>query len=101
MNISSIFHRAPKEPDHAESWPERSGEARVLVEHPDTAESLAHAETLRRAGYDAAVCPDPTANSLAGRGRGTSRTTSRAGTGATRSARCSPAGAAHLPTTQT
>jgi len=41
-------------------WPERSGRARVLIEHPDPATVWAEAEAMRDAGYDVAVCAGPT-----------------------------------------
>jgi hypothetical protein len=41
-------------------WPARSGKSRVLVENPDRADLLAHADILRDAGYDVAVCSGPT-----------------------------------------
>ena len=46
-------------------WPEPSGRPRILVESPDRADLWAHAETLREAGFDVAVCAgpiDPTAS---------------------------------------
>src|SRR4051812_337974 len=61
MTISNIFNRANGEPDHPDTWPERSGKTRVLIEHPDAAELWAHADTLLEAGYDTAVCPGPSA----------------------------------------
>ncbi|MGZ4373093.1 MAG: hypothetical protein ACXVRQ_12990 [Gaiellaceae bacterium] len=44
---------------HPGDWPERNGRARILVESPDHADLWAHAETLREAGYDVAVCIGP------------------------------------------
>jgi hypothetical protein len=44
---------------HPGDWPARKGRARVLVESPDHAELWAHAETLREAGFDVAVCIGP------------------------------------------
>ncbi len=40
-------------------WPEPSGRPRILVESPDRADLWAHAETLREAGFDVAVCAGP------------------------------------------
>jgi hypothetical protein len=40
-------------------WPERSGRARVLIEHPDGMALWTEAEALREAGYDVAVCKGP------------------------------------------
>ena len=44
---------------HLEEWPARSGKARVLIENPDRADLWAHAELLRKAGYDVAMCGGP------------------------------------------
>jgi hypothetical protein len=46
---------------HPEDWPEQSGKPRVLIENPDQADLWAHADVLREAGYDVAVCAGPTA----------------------------------------
>ncbi len=46
---------------HPEEWPEESGKPRVLIENPDRADLWAHAEVLREAGYDVAMCAGPTA----------------------------------------
>ena len=40
-------------------WAAPSGRPRVLVESPDRADLWAHAETLREAGFDVAVCAGP------------------------------------------
>jgi hypothetical protein len=48
---------------HPDEWPAQSGKARVLIENPDRADLWAHAEVLREAGYDVAVCGGPTAAS--------------------------------------
>jgi DNA-binding NtrC family response regulator len=40
-------------------WPERRGEARVLVENPDGAEQWALHSILAAAGHDVAVCVGP------------------------------------------
>ncbi len=45
---------------HPEEWPARSGKARVLIENPDRADLWAHADLLRKAGYDVAMCGGPT-----------------------------------------
>jgi hypothetical protein len=47
-------------PIHPEEWPARSGKARVLIENPDRADLWAHADLLRKAGYDVAMCGGPT-----------------------------------------
>jgi len=47
------------------TWSPRSTKPRVLVENPDRAELLAHADILRDAGYDVAICTGPDT----GRGR--------------------------------
>ncbi len=44
---------------HPEAWPEQSGKPRVLIENPDGAELWAHADVLREAGYDVAMCGGP------------------------------------------
>jgi hypothetical protein len=46
---------------HPEEWPEQSGRPRVLIENPDGADLWAHADVLREAGYDVAVCGGPDA----------------------------------------
>lgn len=45
---------------HPGEWPEQSSKPRVLIENPDGAELWAHAEVLREAGYDVAMCGGPT-----------------------------------------
>jgi hypothetical protein len=45
---------------HPEEWPEPSGNPRVLIENPDGADLWAHADVLREAGDDVAVCGGPT-----------------------------------------
>ena len=45
---------------HPEEWPAPTGKPRVLIENPDRADLWAHAEVLREAGYDVAVCAGPT-----------------------------------------
>ena len=46
---------------HPAEWPEQSGNPRVLIENPDGAELWAHADVLREAGYDVAMCGGPAA----------------------------------------
>jgi hypothetical protein len=46
---------------HPEEWPEQTGKPRVLIENPDRADLWAHADLLRREGYDVATCGGPTA----------------------------------------
>lgn len=46
---------------HPEDWPEHSGKPRVLIENPDRADLWAHADVLREAGYDVALCGGPIA----------------------------------------
>ncbi len=46
---------------HPGEWPEPSGKPRVLIENPDRADLWAHADLLRKAGYDVAQCVGPTA----------------------------------------
>jgi hypothetical protein len=41
-----------------EGW-SGSGRARVLIEDPDSVDLYAHADVLRRAGYDVALCTGP------------------------------------------
>jgi hypothetical protein len=52
---------------HPEDWPARSGKARVLIENPDRADLWAHADLLRKAGYDVAMCGGPTDDEAEGR----------------------------------
>lgn len=44
---------------HPGEWPEESSKPRVLIENPDGAELWAHADVLREAGYDVAMCGGP------------------------------------------
>jgi hypothetical protein len=46
---------------HPEEWPEPSGKPRVLIENPDRGDLWAHADLLRKEGYDVAMCGGPTA----------------------------------------
>ena len=46
---------------HPGEWPEHAGKPRVLIENPDRADLWAHADLLRRAGYDVAICGGPVA----------------------------------------
>jgi hypothetical protein len=46
---------------HPEEWPEHGGKPRVLIENPDRADLWAHADLLREAGYDVAICGGPVA----------------------------------------
>lgn len=58
----SLFGRKrPPQVIHPEEWPERGAKTRVLIENPDGAELWAHADLLREAGYDVAVCGGPAA----------------------------------------
>jgi hypothetical protein len=45
---------------HPDEWPAQTGKARVLIENPDRADLWAHADLLREAGYDVAMCGGPT-----------------------------------------
>jgi hypothetical protein len=45
---------------HLEEWPAQTGKTRVLIENPDRADLWAHADVLRKAGYDVAMCSGPT-----------------------------------------
>ena len=45
---------------HPEDWPAETGKPRVLIENPDGADLWAHADVLREAGYDVAMCGGPT-----------------------------------------
>jgi hypothetical protein len=60
--VKALFARK-REPRsiHPDDWPEHSGKPRVLIENPDRADLWAHAELLREAGYDVAMCGGPTA----------------------------------------
>jgi hypothetical protein len=59
-----MFRRksSPESPPliHPEEWPEQTGKPRVLIENPDRADLWAHADVLREAGYDVAMCGGPT-----------------------------------------
>jgi hypothetical protein len=46
---------------HPGEWPEQTGKPRVLIENPDRGDLWAHADLLRQAGYDVAMCGGPTA----------------------------------------
>jgi hypothetical protein len=46
---------------HPGEWPVQGGKPRVLIENPDGADLWAHADVLREAGYDVAVCGGPAA----------------------------------------
>ena len=46
---------------HPGEWPEHGGKPRVLIENPDRADLWAHADLLRGAGYDVAICGGPVA----------------------------------------
>ena len=60
--MRSLLRRtSPPRSLHPEEWPEPSGKPRVLIENPDRADLWAHADLLREAGYDVAVCGGPTA----------------------------------------
>jgi hypothetical protein len=60
--VRSLFGRtSPPRSLHPEEWPEPSGKPRVLIENPDRADLWAHADLLREAGYDVAMCGGPTA----------------------------------------
>ncbi len=54
---------------HLDEWPARAGKARVLIENPDRADLWAHADLLRKAGYDVAMCGGPTDESAEGQER--------------------------------
>ena len=45
---------------HPDEWSEPSGKPRVLIENPDGADLWAHADVLREAGYEVAMCAGPT-----------------------------------------
>jgi hypothetical protein len=58
--LSAFFRRRGNSATiHPEAWPEPSGKPRVLIENPDGADLWAHAEILRDAGYDVAMCAGP------------------------------------------
>ncbi len=60
--IRSLFGRnTSPQSIHPKEWPEPSGKPRVLIENPDGADLWAHADVLREAGYDVAMCGGPTA----------------------------------------
>ena len=58
-----MFRRKSNSPQliHPEEWPAQTGKPRVLIENPDRADLWAHADVLREAGYDVAMCGGPTA----------------------------------------
>jgi hypothetical protein len=51
-------NKEPRYIEHGE-WAGQNGRSRVLIENPDAAELWAHADILRRAGYDVATCAGP------------------------------------------
>jgi hypothetical protein len=60
-HVRSLFGRTRTPPTmHPEEWAEPSGKPRVLIENPDGADLWAHAEILREAGYEVAMCGGPT-----------------------------------------
>lgn len=62
VQIRSLFGRKSlPRPIHLEEWPEPSGKPRVLIENPERADLWAHADLLRKEGYDVAMCGGPTA----------------------------------------
>ena len=62
VQIRSLFSRErPASLIHLEEWPEQSGKARVLIENPERADLWAHADLLRKEGYDVAMCGGPDA----------------------------------------
>jgi hypothetical protein len=59
--MRALFGRRSSPPlMHPEEWPEQTGKPRVLIENPDRADLWAHADVLRGAGYDVAMCGGPT-----------------------------------------
>ncbi len=58
---SRFGRKSPPRSIHPEEWPEQSGKPKVLIENPDRADLWAHAELLREAGYEVAMCGGPTA----------------------------------------
>ncbi len=63
VQTRSLFSRKQRTPSliHLEAWPEQSGKARVLIENPDGADLWAHADVLRKEGYEVAMCGGPDA----------------------------------------
>ena len=45
---------------HLEEWPAQTCKTPVLIENLDRADLWAHADVLRGAGYDVAMCGGPT-----------------------------------------
>jgi hypothetical protein len=58
---SLLGRKSLPRPIHPEEWPEQSGKPRVLIENPERADLWAHADLLRKAGYDVAMCGGPIA----------------------------------------
>jgi hypothetical protein len=56
---SRVWRRAGPPVLHPGAWPESTGKPRVLIENGDVADLWAHAEILRRADYDVALCHGP------------------------------------------
>jgi hypothetical protein len=56
---SLLFRPAPPQVIHPGEWPAETGRARVLIENPNRADLWAHANLLRDAGYDVAMCGGP------------------------------------------
>ena len=50
----------PPQHIHPGEWPAESDKPRVLIENPNRADLWAHANLLREAGYDVAMCGGPT-----------------------------------------
>jgi len=59
---SLLGRRSSQRSIHLQEWPQPSGKPRVLIENPDGAELWAHADILRDAGYEVAMCAGPTAS---------------------------------------
>ena len=56
---SRVWRRAGPRVLHPGAWPESTGKPRVLIENRSSADLWGHAEILRRAGYDVALCHGP------------------------------------------
>ena len=56
---SRVWRRTGPRVLHPGAWPESTGKPRVLIENRNRADLWAHAEILRGAGYDVALCHGP------------------------------------------
>ncbi|HVC88330.1 MAG TPA: hypothetical protein VNC40_13015 [Gaiellaceae bacterium] len=58
-SIKSLLRGSTPQHLHPGEWPAETGKPRVLIENPNRADLWAHANLLREAGYDVAMCGGP------------------------------------------